>query len=329
VTEHLTDEQIRAYGSRALAPVDLLHVSGHLSACARCRTRAASPESLRREMAAVRASLDDETVHVPYEELEAYVGGSTSAELTARIDQHAVDCDLCAASLHDLEHLRDELARSARTASASSGIAGAAGPATVLPHRRGGLRRLLATPPFGLTAAAALVLAVLAGALVRQLDRERADTAQRERVLTEQRQLAEAEAASLRQALDQRTPEQPTATPPVAASRPALLSFVVVPGILRDGSEQTLMIDRQAVAVQLRLQTDTDVTADRFQVTIADANGSTVWATTMARRALFASGPDHADVLIPAAMLQDGRHRLTLATADGEVIDDYGFTVAR
>ncbi|HLH20558.1 MAG TPA: zf-HC2 domain-containing protein, partial [Bryobacteraceae bacterium] len=55
---HLTDDQISRYGSRTLAPADLLALDGHIAECEDCRGRLAQAGNAWREAARLRADLD-------------------------------------------------------------------------------------------------------------------------------------------------------------------------------------------------------------------------------------------------------------------------------
>jgi hypothetical protein len=63
--EHLTLEEVKAYGERALTPRDALEISDHLVGCSKCREMLQRAERSR--------AVDQAQAHVTYEELAAYI----------------------------------------------------------------------------------------------------------------------------------------------------------------------------------------------------------------------------------------------------------------
>jgi hypothetical protein len=104
MTAHLTDEQIQCYRDRSLAAADLLEASAHLADCEACRTRVASLAELRSAIDSIRAGLTIQ--HPTYDEMAAHVDGHESDF----VESHVRECEPCAADLHELQRLQEEIA---------------------------------------------------------------------------------------------------------------------------------------------------------------------------------------------------------------------------
>src|SRR4051812_35841887 len=89
--QHPSRYELEKYAARGLQPAELIAVDDHLAACESCRRAVA--EQLPRG----RFVLDDEDLHLSYEELEALVPGGDH--------EHLRECPMCAAELRDLRSL--------------------------------------------------------------------------------------------------------------------------------------------------------------------------------------------------------------------------------
>lgn len=124
---HLTPEQMRQYESRELAPDEVASVHKHLGACAQCR------RILRGKLGQIpipaEALAMPEPLHLGYEELVAYMDGTTAGHAAReRAEAHLFLCSACSRELADLEHLEKQLSLPALAAvaapSASKAVSG-------------------------------------------------------------------------------------------------------------------------------------------------------------------------------------------------------------
>jgi hypothetical protein len=106
VKEHLTSEQIAAF----VAHRNRLEVDEHLTECAQCRERLSqywnADLGFRRQAA---SEVDDESSHLDYDQLEAYMDGKMTPAEHAAADAHTKVCPACARGLRDLKSFKDEL----------------------------------------------------------------------------------------------------------------------------------------------------------------------------------------------------------------------------
>lgn len=111
MTPHLRDDEIRAYRERSLPAAQLLAFSDHLSACEVCRERLAAPREVVAGVGTVRGMLQAEaaSAHVGYEEIAAYVDGTTTAQERNAVEAHTRECPSCASDLAEIQALRVEL----------------------------------------------------------------------------------------------------------------------------------------------------------------------------------------------------------------------------
>jgi hypothetical protein len=107
--------------------------------------------------------------------------------------------------------------------------------------------------------------------------------------------------------------------------QPAILSFVLAPGLFRDQNVKVLRISKGATTVQLKLQTDESLAAEHYSVTVRRETGAEIWRSEAAVR----TSKHEAEISIPVTLLNPGRYLLTLFTPGASgVIDDYAFEVA-
>ncbi|SRR5579883_591694 len=99
---HLTDDQISRYGSRTLAPADLLALDGHIAECEDCRGRLAQAGNAWREAARLRADLDG---HLDYHATVACAEGGGTPEQR----RHLEECAMCRDEVEDLRGFREQL----------------------------------------------------------------------------------------------------------------------------------------------------------------------------------------------------------------------------
>lgn len=113
MASHLSEEQIAHYKGRRLAPEELLSVDDHISQCADCRHRIASPAdlqtALQNKLAVGTAYLRTKTEHLSYEQMEAYVDGKISKADQASLRVHLEFCKTCSEELRDLNTFKAEL----------------------------------------------------------------------------------------------------------------------------------------------------------------------------------------------------------------------------
>lgn len=113
MASHLSEEQIAHYKGRRLAPEELLSVDDHISQCADCRHRIASPAdlqtALQNKLAVDAAYLRPKTEHLSYEQMEAYVDGKISKADQASLRVHLQFCKTCSEELRDLKTFKAEL----------------------------------------------------------------------------------------------------------------------------------------------------------------------------------------------------------------------------
>jgi anti-sigma factor RsiW len=115
--EHLTEVEIKAYGSHALATSALLKVDRHLAECSACRYE------LRRAVTAPRipALVADlsEPIHLSYKEMVDYVDGSVDEAARQRMEEHGSICLSCANELKTLQVFDAQMTMELNLASAA------------------------------------------------------------------------------------------------------------------------------------------------------------------------------------------------------------------
>src|ERR1051325_7677021 len=76
-TDHLSDMEIARYSGQTLAPAELLAADRHLAGCDECYARllatAGADDRLRAANRAFHLDDDEQTEHIPYEQLVALV----------------------------------------------------------------------------------------------------------------------------------------------------------------------------------------------------------------------------------------------------------------
>lgn len=113
--EHLTAEQVSRYQQRSLPPAERLKLSDHLVACDACRRLVREHTSASPLLAStamdLQAALQEEPIHLRYEEMAAYVDGTAGAVEREIVEGHSATCALCAEELRELAPFRDLLVR--------------------------------------------------------------------------------------------------------------------------------------------------------------------------------------------------------------------------
>lgn len=206
------------------------------------------------------------------------------------------------------------------------------------------LAAALRAPQFALGAAAALILALLAGGAwvarervrwEQQLAQSRAAGAaeqQRARDLEEQiaRQRAQNEQLKNEEAGRIRETPRPVAEPPASQS---ILSFILLSPIRASGEQQTLKLPPGATQVQLQMRLERDEYR-RYLVRLRPVDSSPAggadWQSGAVKASRRANGTT-LSVNVPAGRLRPADYILTLSGADGatEEIDRYFFRVRR
>lgn len=135
-----------------------------------------------------------------------------------------------------------------------------------------------------------------------------------------------AELSRLREELQKA--ETPKASP--TAERPALLSVLLTPALVRSGGEtQQITITHGTAQVQLRMKPDSSDYA-RFQVSLKSVEGAEILTRQAVRPATTRTGPVVA-VSLPARLLPAGDYILTLSglttTGESEEVNRYFFRV--
>ncbi|MBC7912063.1 MAG: zf-HC2 domain-containing protein [Pyrinomonadaceae bacterium] len=107
--EHLTAEAVERYRERRSSAAELSHVQAHVSVCAGCRAQLAHAIdadaailSLRGQITGGDFNLDDEPLHLPYEQLALYVDNKLDEVEREIADSHLAICEECAGDLADL-----------------------------------------------------------------------------------------------------------------------------------------------------------------------------------------------------------------------------------
>ena len=100
--DHVSDADLEHFSRRTLAAQALIPFADHLAECEECRRRL----NARRPTGTSARQVVDEVLgtglHVPEDDLHAYVGGGLSSDQRTAIEAHLEDCAACAAELRDL-----------------------------------------------------------------------------------------------------------------------------------------------------------------------------------------------------------------------------------
>ncbi len=107
--EHLTTEAINRFRERKSKAAELLAVQAHVHACTACRAQLeqaidadAAFLSLRRQMTGGDFNLNEEPLHLPYEQFALYVDNKLAEVEREIADSHLAICEACAGDLADL-----------------------------------------------------------------------------------------------------------------------------------------------------------------------------------------------------------------------------------
>ncbi len=111
---HLSQGQRLGYLQRTLPPDLLRQVDHHLDLCDSCREAVASHSEARMGFSALRHELAtisaEDSEHLPYETLEAYVDGRISPMQLRKAETHLEECGPCVERLESLRALQEEMA---------------------------------------------------------------------------------------------------------------------------------------------------------------------------------------------------------------------------
>lgn len=105
---HITAETVEHYRRRLLPPPELLATQAHAAGCEECRAWLAGAVGLDAAFERVHAELnrphdrDEETEHLPYERLAAFVDGSLDEVASEMAESHLAFCAECAGDVDDL-----------------------------------------------------------------------------------------------------------------------------------------------------------------------------------------------------------------------------------
>lgn len=105
---HITAETVESYRRRLLPPAELLATQAHAAGCEECRARLAGAVRLDAAFRRVHAELagphgrDEETEHLPYERLAAFVDGALDEVAREMAESHLAVCTECAGDVDDL-----------------------------------------------------------------------------------------------------------------------------------------------------------------------------------------------------------------------------------
>ena len=91
---------------RSLSSAELLSIDAHLASCEECRTRILGPTRLQVAAGALNADIaaaGDETAHLTYPDLAAYVDGKMDAVEFEIAKSHLEACPECVAEINDLQ----------------------------------------------------------------------------------------------------------------------------------------------------------------------------------------------------------------------------------
>lgn len=143
--------------------------------------------------------------------------------------------------------------------------------------------------------------------------------------------------------LEQRTvPEKSAAGPskqklapkPRPISVPVIASFVLTPGMTRDGGgTNNLVIPHSAQFVQLQLSLESSGSYKSDRASLQRVGGGEIWHGRVQDSRAGRGGMTSATLILPANLLHKGEYLLTVsgvtATGESEVVGDYPFTVSR
>ncbi|MFN7929159.1 MAG: hypothetical protein U0Y68_14670 [Blastocatellia bacterium] len=111
MAEHLSDSQIENFTTRRLAPGAMEELTRHLAACADCQARVNAKARTINRVAALQTTLRAEPiVHLPYEQLVAYVEETAQPIEREIIHNHLAACSQCTFEAEELQALRHSLA---------------------------------------------------------------------------------------------------------------------------------------------------------------------------------------------------------------------------
>lgn len=105
---HITAEAVEGYRLRLLRPAELLAAQAHAAACEECRARLAGAAGLDAAFARVQTEFsvkpddEEETEHLPYEQLTGFVDGSLDEVTREIVESHLMVCAECAVDADDL-----------------------------------------------------------------------------------------------------------------------------------------------------------------------------------------------------------------------------------
>ena len=149
MTEHLSSEQIQKYRQRVLPPSELLATDRHLAECGTCREQLGGVESAAALLTDLRAAQQEESDHLSYEQMAAYIDLRTDDVDREIVEGHVEFCSRCEAELGQLQKFAAELSSAFPSKSLSI---------------RARLSKLWSAPRFRF-AAATFGLALIVGAL--------------------------------------------------------------------------------------------------------------------------------------------------------------------
>jgi len=111
MSEHLSTDYVARYLKRALSPGEQTAAARHLVVCEACRNRVGESAVVQETFASLRHSIDTqgglEPIHIPYEQLEAYVDNKIDDADREIVDSHVEQCRVCKDELRDLQTFRE------------------------------------------------------------------------------------------------------------------------------------------------------------------------------------------------------------------------------
>lgn len=108
MTSHPDPAQLQAFVRRRLPPAVSLGVDTHLSHCEPCR-RAAGRLAIGAPARSAVDAVIRHGAHLSFEQMQAYVDGTSTAARGLGVESHVALCPMCEAELRELEHFAPAL----------------------------------------------------------------------------------------------------------------------------------------------------------------------------------------------------------------------------
>lgn len=332
--KHLSNEQLNNYAERKLSVKEMLDADRHLALCDACRINLANLKhtSLSSLVNNFREAADTKTLHLTYEELSGYVKKNLDVVEREIVESHAENCHRCAKELKDLQAFVLTLNEEKKTEAQKSFLQMLL--AKIGLSTKAGLS-------FGLPQLAAVmgVIVMFTGAaflfvLYSSRSNQQPDSNQNRIVQNRApnpnfnkptpkpspKTSPTAPPANNNKNSNEEPKQKPPVKVKVAEPQSTVATFILTPGIARDGKGKKMVIKKNIKTVRLVVGV-AGSSHKNYKAVLRTAEGTTVFLSQSLKAVVGKTGKSFT-MSIPAKRLESGDYLLVINGITVEEIDE-------